>query len=81
MKHVIVIKLLTSVSQVGAILFHVAFENVQCLESPQSSKLTLAWFQGGYNLKSLAESSALSLRALLDDPTPAIAPITAPKHR
>ncbi|GFO44964.1 histone deacetylase [Plakobranchus ocellatus] len=36
--------------------------------------------EGGYNLKSLAESAALSLRALLNDPTPTIAPIISPKH-
>ncbi|CAL1534567.1 unnamed protein product, partial [Lymnaea stagnalis] len=37
--------------------------------------------EGGYNLKSLSESVALSLRALLGDPTPKIAPVSAPRQR
>ncbi|CAG5127045.1 unnamed protein product, partial [Candidula unifasciata] len=44
-----------------------------------SGKLVLA-LEGGYNLKSLSESVALSLRALLGDPTPKIAPISAPNQ-
>ncbi|KAK3768236.1 hypothetical protein RRG08_031030 [Elysia crispata] len=52
---------------------------VNLLKPLAKGKLALI-LEGGYNLKSLAESSALSLRALLDDPTPLILPITAPKH-
>lgn len=37
--------------------------------------------QGGYCLKSLAECTALTLRTLLDDPCPQLAPIDPPLER
>ncbi|GFR68308.1 histone deacetylase [Elysia marginata] len=52
---------------------------VNLLKPLAKGKLAII-LEGGYNMKSLAESAALSLRALLNDPTPAISPITAPKH-
>ncbi|BFZ09053.1 hypothetical protein BsWGS_12092 [Bradybaena similaris] len=52
---------------------------VNILTPLASGKLVLA-LEGGYNLKSLSESVALSLRALLGDPCPNIAPISAPRQ-
>ncbi|XP_005097878.1 polyamine deacetylase HDAC10 [Aplysia californica] len=51
---------------------------VNLLTPLASGKLALL-LEGGYNLKSLAESTALCVRALLGDPTPNIAPLSAPK--
>ncbi|RUS84060.1 hypothetical protein EGW08_008172 [Elysia chlorotica] len=52
---------------------------INLLKPLAKGKLALI-LEGGYNLKSLSESTALSLRALLDDPTPLISPIIAPKN-
>ncbi|XP_059151084.1 polyamine deacetylase HDAC10-like [Physella acuta] len=52
---------------------------VNLLKPLASGKLALV-LEGGYNLKSLSESVAMSLRSLLGDPNSLIPPITAPKH-
>lgn len=38
-------------------------------------------FQGGYCLKSLAESVAMTLRGLLGDPVPEVGPLDPPCDR
>ncbi|KAL8582057.1 hypothetical protein ACOMHN_028038 [Nucella lapillus] len=51
---------------------------VQLLRPLAEGRLVLL-LEGGYCLKTLAEAAALSLRALLGDPTPNMAPLTRPR--